>query len=239
MGLYIHATINLKGISDKDWESAWQKSLDIFKRFPLPLSRHTIETELGEKRHVYSQNLVLNKGKKDECWYLEGDLVSMQSSETFVLYRHLESYKEKYGTHHGCFEESVFKTDDATYPSSSNGIELWDSKTQGYPFHLAILAVGIVLENQFPDNCYIHAILKKSKWKSCLNGLKRFTENHLIIRFASTWIGCMKNWMSFTPIKKPFLKGLLAFIKATEPMNLKHSCVLWVKKRLMTTMPKT
>ena len=172
MGLYIHATINLKGISDKDWESAWQKSLDIFKRFPLPLSRHTIETELGEKRHVYSRNLVLKKGKKDECWYLEGDLVSMQSAETFVLYRHLETYKEKYSSHHGCFEESVFKTDDATYPSSSNGIELWDSKTQGYPFHLAILAVGIVLENQFPDNCYIHGDIEEKQVEVMLEWLK-------------------------------------------------------------------
>jgi hypothetical protein len=156
MGLYIHLTVNFKDISNKDWEDAWHESLDIFKKFPLPLSRHTIETHKGQKRHVYSQNLIPNKGKKDECWYLEGDLLSMQTAETFVMYRHLDAYKEDGSSHHGCFKNSVFKTDEPEYPSSANGIELWDSKTQGYPFHLAILAVGIMLENKFPNNCYLH-----------------------------------------------------------------------------------
>ena len=156
MGLYIHLSVNLKDISNAEWESAWLESLDIFKKFPLPLSRHIIETKDGIKRHVYSQNLIRNKDEKNECWYLEGDLLSRQTAETFVLYRHLDAYKADYRTHQGCFKDSVFKTNEPEYPSSSNGIELWDSKTQGYPFHLAILAVGIMLENRFPDNCYLH-----------------------------------------------------------------------------------
>lgn len=40
MGLYIHLTVNFKDISNEDWETAWHESLDIFKKFPLPLSRH-------------------------------------------------------------------------------------------------------------------------------------------------------------------------------------------------------
>lgn len=83
MGLYINLTVNFKGIADKDWEAAWKESMDIFKRFPLPLSRHTIETEKGKKRHVYSRNLVLNKGKKDE--------ESLQS----LMKKHAKMYNEK------------------------------------------------------------------------------------------------------------------------------------------------
>jgi hypothetical protein len=163
MGLYIHLSVNLKGISNAEWESAWLESLDIFKKFPLPLSRHIIETKDGIKRHVYSQNLIRNKDEKNECWYLEGDLLSGQTAETFVLYRHLDAYKADYSTHQGCFKDSVFKTNEPEYPSSSNGIELWDSKTQGYPFHLAILAVGIMLENRFPDNCYLHGDIEEKQ----------------------------------------------------------------------------
>ncbi len=173
MGLYINLTVNFKGIADKDWEAAWKESMDIFQKFPLPLSRHSIDTQLGKKRHVYSRNLILNKGKKDECWYLEGDLLSMQSGETFVLYRHLEAYKEEYRTHHGCFNASVFKTKEPEYPSSSNGVELWDSKTQGYPFHLAILAVGIMLENKFPANCYLHGDIEPKQVEVMLEWLEK------------------------------------------------------------------
>lgn len=106
----------IKFISNKDWEDAWKESLDIFKKFPLPLSRHTIETKLGKKRHVYSRNLILDKGKKDECWYLEGDLLSRQTGETFVLYRHLDAYKQGKKTDYGCYEDSVFKTKEPEYP---------------------------------------------------------------------------------------------------------------------------
>ncbi len=172
MGLFIHATINLKGVSDKDWEAAWHESLDIFKRFPLPLSRHDIETQLGEKRHVYSTNLILNKGEKDECWYLEGDLLSKQSAETFSLYRHLAAYQENKHGHSGCYDESVFKTNSPEYHSSSNGIKLWGRKTQGYPFHLAILAVGIMLENKFPDNCYIYGDIDENQVENMLAWLE-------------------------------------------------------------------
>lgn len=153
MGLYIHAVINLKGISDNAWEAAWHESLDIFSRFPLPLSRHSIETKLGEKRHVYSTDLIRHKGTEKECWYLEGDLLSRQTAETFVLNRHLAAYKSKKVAYS---RASVFKTNELEYASSTNGIELWNRKTQGYPFHLAILAVGIMLENKFPDNCYLY-----------------------------------------------------------------------------------
>jgi hypothetical protein len=173
MGLYINLAVNFKGIEDKDWEAAWKESMDIFKRFPLPLSHHSIETEKGKKRHVYSRNLVLNKGKKDECWYLEGDLLSMQSGETFVLNRHLAAYKEEYSAHHGCFNASVFKTNEPEYPSSSNGVELWDSKTQGYPFHLAVLAVGIMMENRFPANCYMYGDIELKQVEVMLEWLEK------------------------------------------------------------------
>jgi hypothetical protein len=158
MGLYLHVTINFKGISNEAWENTWLESIEILKKFPLPLSRHDIQTQLGQKRHVYSQQWILKAGEKSEYWRLEGDLLSGQSAETFQFFRHLETYKSDYQTHQGCFKKSVFHTnaDELEYAASSNGVELWDSKTQGYPFHLAILAVGILLEQRFPENCYVH-----------------------------------------------------------------------------------
>jgi hypothetical protein len=161
MGLFIHLSINMKGISNRDWEKTWLQSLDIFTKFPLPLSRHSIETKFGVKRHIYTQNLILDEENEDECWYLEGDLLSKQSAETFTLHRHLDYYKNDY-RHQGIFEGSVFYSSDE-YHSSTNGINLWGDKTQGYPFHLAILAVGMMLENHFPDNCYIHGDIEQKQ----------------------------------------------------------------------------
>lgn len=172
MGLYINLSINFKGIDQAAWENAWLESVELLEAFPIPLSRHSIERKNGQDRHVYTRNLILDKGSKDECWYLEGDLLSGQFSETFDLYRHLEAYTKKSGQR-ACFEDSVFKTDEPNYPGSSNGLRIWDSKTQGYPFHLAVLAVGVLLENRFPGQCYVHGNIEEKQVEVVLEWLEK------------------------------------------------------------------
>jgi hypothetical protein len=41
------------------------------------------------------------------------------------------------------------------------GVDLFGNKTQGYPYHLALLAVGILLENRFPGRCFVHGDLER------------------------------------------------------------------------------
>ena len=171
MGLYIHLSVNFRGITEEAWETAWHESLEILKKFPLPLFRYDVETKNGKDRHLYSRNLILDAGTVEECWYLEGDLLSRQTAETFDLYRHLEAYTKKSGQQ-GCYDDSVFKTDQPAYSCSSNGLQIWDSKTQGYPYHLAVLAVGIMLENRFPENCYLHGDIQDKQVEVMLNWLE-------------------------------------------------------------------
>ena len=82
MGLYIHLSINFRGITEEAWETAWHESLEILKKFPLPLFRYDVETKNGKDRNVYSRNLILDAETKEECWYLDGDLLSRQYAET-------------------------------------------------------------------------------------------------------------------------------------------------------------
>ena len=172
MGLNINLVINFKGIAPEAWENTWLESLDILQRFPIPLARHSIEQKNGQKRHVYTRKLILDKGSPKECWYLEGDLLSGQFSETFDLYRHLSAYTKASGTE-ACFEHSVFLTDEPDYADSSNGLRIWDSKTQGHPFHLAVLAVGILLENRFPGKCYVYGDIEDKQIEVVLEWLDK------------------------------------------------------------------
>lgn len=172
MGLNINLVINFKGIQPVEWENTWLESVELLKAFPLPLSRHSIETKNGQDRHVYTCNLILDPGTVEECWYLEGDLLSGQFAETFDLYRHLSAYTKTSGQQ-GCFEQSVFMTDEPEYPTSSNGLRIWDSKTQGYLFHLAVLAVGVLLENRFPGKCYVYGNIEEEQVEVVLEWLEK------------------------------------------------------------------
>lgn len=136
MGLHLHLRVNFKKIKAEDWESAWTDSLDALHRFPLPLCRLGAETINGRRRLIYARDLRINPGHNDEGWKMEGDLMSGKRGETFCLNRNLSWYTGKYA-------------------GAEGEVDLWGSKTQGFPYHLALLAVGILLENRFPDHCYV------------------------------------------------------------------------------------
>jgi len=45
----------------------------------------------------------------------------------------------------------------------ANGRTIFDSKTQGYPFHEAMLAVAMLLEHRFPNLCYNRRRLARNR----------------------------------------------------------------------------
>lgn len=153
MGLYLHLHVNINKIKAEDWESAWTESLDLLQRFPLPLCRLGAETINGRRRLVYARDLRINQGQSDEAWKVEGDLLSGKRGETFLLYRHLPWYKNRYARTEGI-------------------LELWESKTQGFPYHLALLAVGIMLENRFPEHCDVFGDIDQSQSSAVIEWLE-------------------------------------------------------------------
>jgi hypothetical protein len=161
MGLYLHLHVNIKKIQAEDWESAWMESLDLLQRFPLPLCRLDAETINGRRRLVYACDLRINPGQDDEGWKMEGDLLSGKRGETFFLYRHLSKYTRQ-------------------HPRAEGEVELWGSKTQGSPYHLALLAVGIMLENRFPDHCYVFGDIDQNQTDAVITWLETVYEKSFI-----------------------------------------------------------
>jgi hypothetical protein len=137
-------------IPDSAWEDAYQQVLLLLKAFPSPLFQVEKRNTCHGYRLVYSQNLVRNPGKEDEGIVCLGDLTSMLTAEYFCLYRHLEHYRKS--NTRILFEKSILYTapESIEYPDAMNGRSIQNGKTQGYPYHFALIAVGILLENLFP-----------------------------------------------------------------------------------------
>ncbi|TAE00774.1 MAG: hypothetical protein EAZ97_04975 [Bacteroidetes bacterium] len=163
MGLHLSFYTNFQHLDKSEWENAYQETLTVLKKFPIPLVCLTEQTVLGKKRHVWSSKLVKNTNKANEHWSLEGDLWSSKTGETFKLYRHMiermsgEDGGERVAR--AFSEHSVFHSStDYDFANAEFGVGVfggWDPKTQGYPFHLAILAACMVLENHFEGRGYV------------------------------------------------------------------------------------
>lgn len=155
MGLFVHLTINPKGISPSEWEAAYLESLTLLRAFPVPLMRIKQEEVGSKSRFSYISDLVWDADTPGEHWRVVGDSVSGLHAEDFLLFRHLERQ------FHTMFEPLDIKGDVLWAPTDSlsygngNGRNLFGEKTQGYPYHLAILAVAILFETRFPEQCYL------------------------------------------------------------------------------------
>ena len=141
-------------MSDSDWESAWQQTCKILRNYPVPLmALKWTETPHG-KRVMYSRQAVV----QESHWRVEGDAVSRRTGETFMLQRHLEEYCDS------TYPPSIFANiETAGSFIQANGRTIFNSKTQGYPYHEAMLAVAMLLEHRFPNLCYIRGDFSRAQ----------------------------------------------------------------------------
>ncbi|VFN00956.1 MAG: hypothetical protein BECKG1743D_GA0114223_102377, partial [Candidatus Kentron sp. G] len=155
MGLFVHLYINPKGISPGEWESVYQESLTLLRAFPAPLMRIAREEIGTTSRFAYISDLVWDADTQEEHWRVAGDSLSGRHAEDFRLFRHMEKqFTTSFGPPDIKGDVLWAPTDCISYVDG-NGIDLFGEKTQGYPYHLAILAVAILFETRFPEQCYL------------------------------------------------------------------------------------
>lgn len=168
MGLFIHLTVNSHNIAPEQWEETYQESLLLLKRFPAPLMRLHREEIHGQKRYMLTTNIIKEKDTQDEHWEIDGDLLSYQRAETFQLYRHLKQWLPNKDD-----KEVLWADEDSLDYVEGNGVDIFGYKTQGYPYHLAVLAVAILFESRFPNNIYLIGDIDRTQVESVITWMNR------------------------------------------------------------------
>nr|VFK23479.1 MAG: hypothetical protein BECKLPF1236B_GA0070989_13611 [Candidatus Kentron sp. LPFa] len=155
MGLFVHLYIDPEGISPSEWEATYRESLTLLRAFPAPLIRIAREEIGSSKRFAYVSDLVHDPDTRDECWWVVGDSVSGRRAEDFQLFRHKERQFGASSARYDSTRDVLWASTDSLGYINGNGVDLFGGKTQGHPYHLAILAVAILFETRFPEQCYL------------------------------------------------------------------------------------
>ncbi len=185
MGICLSFYANFQNIMPQAWEAAYQETLFWLEKFPAPLMRlDRIPLGEKKLRYSWTSQLVKEKGKPHEHWDLWGDLHTRHTAENFTLYRKMierlegklpkkkkskkndEEDDDEYGdgdsgerVNKAFSPHSIFYVSEKYgYHNPEFGIDVfdaWGRKTQGEPYHLAILAVCICLENHFEGSGYV------------------------------------------------------------------------------------
>lgn len=170
MGLSILLYVNFNGIKQEDWDSAYQESILLLSKFPAPLITLAQETIKGQDRFVFTKNIQKDIGTKDEHWSICGDLISYRRAESFELYRNIEHYTVISNAISD--KDVLFANENDMDFIDGYGLAVFENKTQGYPYHLAVLAVAILLESRFPENTLTNGDFDRNQVENVIKWMK-------------------------------------------------------------------
>lgn len=161
IGTYIRLSILPNNISNSEWENVYDESLELVKAYPFA---HEEDRKFwGFRVPVYAQTN--EKFNPERYWTIMGDLHSKQYGETFRLYRDLNKYKARQGTGEG---KDILLEEEQQ-------ICVFDSKTQGYQYHLYILAIAMLIESRFPKSAIVGGDID---FEQCMKA-KEWADQHL------------------------------------------------------------
>ena len=178
MGQFAHLNVNFDRINGTQWEDTYLKTLSILQKFPIPLQTFRSEEKFGTERYTLSNDFVRNKDSDDEFWDIIGDFISGERAENYRMYRHRTKYSErKIGERKEIYDILYVDEEKIKYRSSSyEGTDIFGDKTQGYPFQLAVIAIGMLVENTFSGDAYFCGDISKGEAENILPWLQKQTD---------------------------------------------------------------
>ena len=138
-----------RGIKQYQWETVWNECCEMLRCFPFPLAVYTDEKKWGYGRKVLSPKIIRGSGE-NRLIRFNSDMATYEHGGTFKLHHDIKKYRPLKG------KQDILWIDEERIDEFSKNCRIWDENTRGAPYSLAVLAMGILLENRFPDNCYMY-----------------------------------------------------------------------------------
>jgi hypothetical protein len=157
MGVYIELKINPDIIKSDQWEKVYIESLGLIKAYDFMMfenqDRYGIEISVMRKAEErYKED------SSNRHWRVCGDLISKKWAEGFSVYFDLNRYINRFHTETSA-KDILFDY----VEESSNIFTVFSGKTQGYPYHLNILAIACLFESRFKGAALVRGDISREQ----------------------------------------------------------------------------
>lgn len=158
MGVMIFLDIMPKYISDSDWEQVYEESLEIINAYPFLDSIFDDQTyDINWKYLTHTEERALNFSDNKIGWHTIGDEQTFKSAESFILRRKLENYLSELRVAGNCDDILFSRTRNTPIEGLEVGtVSVFDSKTQGEPYHIPLLSISCLIESRFPKHAIVY-----------------------------------------------------------------------------------
>lgn len=150
MGVYIKLALLPQNISPDDWLKTYAEVLFFLEGCPYELMSLKEDEIDGRKRTVFSRKLEhVADNPKDRHLYVLGDFQSRKTADSFIMYSNINKYGRDY--------PSDQETDILFSFIGKKGVtHVFKEKTQGFLFHIPMLAAAMIVEDRFPNSAYVY-----------------------------------------------------------------------------------
>lgn len=155
-------------ISPTEWTKAYQQIRQVVEQFPTKMYRSAPPTESAKQLDTLHFDLVLEENTPTEHVVFEGNWMSYTIGFKVRFYKHWAQQMERRHTGKELdttrpitwFPDEPYRNDGM--PLDTNGIRIFSTSsvmrdTEGAHYRFVIMAIGILLENRFPEGALLTA----------------------------------------------------------------------------------
>lgn len=165
IGTYVRLSILPYKIPQEEWKKVYYESLQLLNAYSFADVRDRTFCGTNVKAYVKSQEI---REEAANHWNTCGDLESKKYGETFRLYNDIKMYQKSVPS----LEDS--NSCDILF-NDQHIVYVFDNKTQGFPYHLYILAIAMLIESRFPKFVLVEGNIDE---KQCLKA-KQWADKYL------------------------------------------------------------
>ncbi|WP_437946492.1 hypothetical protein WME98_37355 [Sorangium sp. So ce296] len=154
MGVHVILDIDPRGIDEAEWAAVYEETLALLSAWRPRLLGRGWRTIDGVRVPIYTRSL---RGDVDEPkhahWSVAGDRDSLRTAECQSFFRDLGVYAAR---RDACPDDDIVVT--AAMPDrvgTGGPVRVFGGKTQGCPYHFALLAAAMLVEERFPRHAMV------------------------------------------------------------------------------------
>lgn len=149
MGVHIYLDIIPQRIDARVWAELYAETLVLLRSHPTVLMGLGTRSVAGIRLAMYTREIEHHPDQPARrYWCVSGDFTSRRTGETFTMYRDLQHYAPAGKVK---FEDILLH--DPGEEGEATGV--FSAKTQGEPYHIAILAAAMMVESRLPQQAIV------------------------------------------------------------------------------------
>jgi len=183
MGISISLLVS-KAVPQEKWEAVYDEALALAKKLDLACIKK--KEILGKS--VYCLVPVEEEGEAGKtCWHVCSDLVTRESAEWYTTPKILCDPSEGDDPfdiiiHRALDRNSIY--DEVTKRAekeSTSPRHLWGNKTQGHYYHIAMLAIGCLIQDRLGNRAYVHGDINAGQCRRAVELANKYLEKPIQI----------------------------------------------------------